>query len=140
MSAAEALYPELSAPARTFQTVKGAIIWYAEHRSRKESARAPLEIGSVPVPAVSRAVAEATYARLAACLVERAPEDYDFDPLVTDGRVEGLLLWYITDGGASDWKQRNEARFGMTWCKFSYEARRTRNVVRRRMQARGLIE
>lgn len=140
LSAAEVLREELQVKTLTFSTIAKAFLWYAEQRGRKESARVPLELGRVPAPAFMREISNATYARIAACLTETAPEDYAFDPKIDDERLEALLLFYVTDGGASDWSQRNEAKFGMSWSKFCRECRRTRNVLKRRMQGRGVIE
>lgn len=129
------LRQELHAEHRQFQTVAGAMLWYAERRSRKEGSAIPLEVGVVPRSEHERAVAEATYAKIAACLAERDPADYAFDPPLTEWRIASYLHWCRSDESTHDLADRA----GMTGPVFDRERRRTRNLLRRRFREAGLL-
>jgi hypothetical protein len=50
--------------------------------------------------------------------------------------VEALLWWFSSDRSAAEFKKGN---YGMTWAAFCEDCRKIRNVIRRRMKARGLL-
>lgn len=141
MSAAEAMEPETTeAPFRSF----GAILFfYVNEFSRRTRISIPLEWGAVPMPAWEQERREHNYARVVASLHGREPEDYDFDPRITEGRLNALAHWYMTDQPRSSLVEAFAEALNLrseSWSSFCRECRRTRNTLRRRWQARGLME
>ena len=134
---------DLQATPRTFASAGAALFWYVDEFARRVGIKASLEWGSVPMPAVAREEREATYARVVAALTVTAPEDYPFDPPLTTGRLEALVGWYMQEepgSAAPRLLRRFAAELGATtWPAFCRECRKTRNVLRRRFQARGLV-
>lgn len=129
------LRQELHAEHRQFQTVAGALLWYAERRKRREGPHGTLNPDREPCPAHLALADMATHAKIAGCLRERDLADYGFDPPVTSERLEALLVFYQHD----EPQHLLAERLGMTWSRFCRECRRTRNVIRRRMDAAGLL-
>jgi len=136
---------DLTATPRTFSSSGQALFWYVDEFARRVGIKASLEWGSVPMPAVAREEREATYTRIVAALRERDETDYPFDPPLTEERLSALVCWYTSDeaGSAAPRLLRKFARaLGLrseTWPAFCHECRRTRNVIRRRFQERGLV-
>jgi hypothetical protein len=131
-----AVLRELGAEVRTFKTDSGCLLWFVQERARRMGIQVKLESGATPISREAREVQNATYASIAASLTEAAPSDYSFDPPITEERLNQLVHWYLSD----EPQQSLADRLGMSWARFCREARRTRNVIRRRMYARGLIE
>jgi len=142
MIAAEVL-PELSATPHVFSSAGQALFFYVREFGRRTGIQVPLESGSIPMPHVAREQREATYARIVAALHEREPEDYSFDPLLTEGRLNALVHWYMSDQPRASLVEAFSKALELrseTWVAFCRECRRTRNMFRRRMQGRGLVE
>lgn len=135
---AESVAEELGATARTFNHVKGCLLWYAEHRLHREGIPSIVigEEGRIPRSPTQIAATQATYAKIASCMKERDPADYDFDPPITPGRITDLLIFYQSDEPAYDMATRR----GVTWPAFVRECRRTRNVLRRRFVEALLVD
>ena len=64
----EATLRELGAEHRTFQTVKGAMLWYASQLAARLRVNRDYEWGSTPRSEEERQRTNATFAALAACL------------------------------------------------------------------------
>lgn len=134
---------EISAERHVFANAGQALFFYVREFSRRVGIQAPLESGSIPMPHVAREQREATYARIVGALHEREPEDYSFDPLMTEDRLNALVHWYMSDVPRASLVEAFADALGLrsyTWVAFDYECKRTRNVFRRRMSARGLVE
>jgi hypothetical protein len=117
---------ERAAEALRFKDISDVLLWYVEARARKTNLPSLLRTGDDPGPELPRGARSATYTAIVGCLVERSAEDYPFDPKVTEERVEQLLHYYSS--------KKNPPRGAEL-----EEVRRTRNVLRRRMKARGLL-
>jgi hypothetical protein len=131
-----AVLRELGAEVRTFKTDSGCLLWFVQERARRMGIQVKLESGATPISREAREIQNATYASIAASLTEAAPSDYSFDPPITEERLNQLVHFYLSD----EPQQALADKLGMSWARFCKEARRTRNVIRRRMRARGLIE
>lgn len=139
MSAAMAMR-EVGAP-RTFSTVCGAILFYARDRERRLSVSIPLERGSDPMNREEVEEKEFTVARIIACLTPRAKEDWDSRYVLDPRDVELLIEFYdSTASESNDNLQALARRAGMTVAEFLRHVRETRNVLRRRMKEREIIE
>ena len=142
MIAAEVIH-ELSAAPHVFSSAGQALFFYVREFGRRTGIQVPLEYGSIPMPHVAREQREATYARIVAALHEREPEDYSFDPLLTEERLNALVHWYMSDQPRASLVEAFADALGLrseTWSAFCRECRRTRNMFRRRMLGRGLVE
>lgn len=131
-----ALLKELHAEARTFKTVAGCLLWYASERARRMGVVVPLEVGTAPRSVESRNQADATYAKIANCLVPRHPADWDVRRAVTEQDIEDLLIYYDDEDGQPAQVQKR----GISYQKFLTDCRLTRNVIRRRFKDAGLLE
>lgn len=128
---------------RTFPTVKGCLLWYVEQRSRRMGRS--IDLAGVGSPTSQEHVdqVEATFARVACCLVawDRA-NDLEPDPLgdadATLARVDALAQWMRSS--AERGQQRMADTVGLSMQSASRYFGHVENVLRRRMQARGLIE
>jgi hypothetical protein len=89
---ADAALRELGAQARTFTSVAGALLWYAEQRARRSGRAIPLESGSTRSQE-DRDRVEATYAAIVGCLTAAAPEDWE-PTVLREEDVEALVAWY----------------------------------------------
>lgn len=140
MSAAMAIERELGAEARTFATVAGALLWYAAQRARRLRMAIPLERGTDPKNRAEIEREEATYAKIVGCLVAHAPEDWDSRYEIESRDVDLLIAFYdSTTEESNDSLQALARRADMTVAGFLSHKNRTRNVIRRRMEERGLI-
>jgi len=127
---------ELHAVPRQFTTVKGALLWWLEARSRREGRAIDLESAGAPQSQERADVVAATYARVARCLVER---DREIDPvgavLVTRDRLGLLVAWYASDR----MQQRLADEAEVSLWEFHRTCRATERVLRVRMRARGVV-
>ncbi|SRR6266849_1637181 len=132
---------ELVAEPHVFSSAGQALFFYVREFGRRTGIQVPLEYGSIPMPHVAREQREATYARVVAALHEREPEDYSFDPRLTEERLNALVHWYMSDMPRASLVEAFAETLlcGETWVAFDRECKKTRNVFRRRMKARGLV-
>ncbi len=133
---------ELSAATHVFSSAGQALFFYVREFGRRTGIQVPLEYGSIPMPRVVREQREATYARIVAALHEREPEDYSFDPPLTEERLNALVHWYMSDQPRASLVEAFAKALELrseTWVAFCRECRRTRNMFRRRMSGRGLV-
>jgi hypothetical protein len=144
---ASALAREPSSDRPPFRSTGQILFFYVGEFSRRTGIRVPdcALADMPPMPRMSWQEREDWYAAVVAALHEREPEDYPFDPPLTERRLEALVHWYLTDEPASA-SRRMISHFAddlglrsATWPAFCRECHRTRNVFRRRMVARGLV-
>jgi hypothetical protein len=136
---------EMGARTRSFKCLEQAICWWTDERARRGCRALPVQMGSGPRSQASIDETNATFAMLTQCLAERHPADVEDWPL-SSWRVEALAAWYASgaiwmpgempsDNGRTFLAER--LGWSVEVCeRFMGE---TASVLRRRMQARGLI-
>lgn len=140
---------ELGAQWRTFRTPAGVLVWYAAARARRGAHGIdPDAVGAASSDA-QRRVAQATYARIVACLVPRHQADEHDEPLAfaaeggaaraeAERRVELLLEWYLGRRTRLTDSMIEVYGFGGERACVSY-LRFGERVLRRRFRAAGLL-
>lgn len=124
---ADTVLRELGAEPRRFNSVRAMLSWWQAEHARRSGTHCAIAVSSpIGVSPSNAAERSATYAKVIACLAPRAPEDLSGDLRLTSRRLANLLAWYDS---ALD--QPSPGR--------SSSARKTRNQLRRRMLARGLL-
>lgn len=134
---------ELGANVRRFKSVQGCLLWYVEQRSKRMGRSISLEGGGGPTSQEQIDQAQATYARVAVCLVAWDREnDLEPDPLgdaaQSFARIDALAQWMRSS--AERGQQRIADTVGLTMQGASKYFGRVESVLRRRMKARGLLE
>jgi len=127
---------ELHAVPRSFRTVRGAMLWYAAQRARRQGRAINLEAVGAPRSQASLDEAEATYAKLCACLTVHDAADLDPDFGLYPLRLAHLLVWYRAERS----QQHLADEMGLTLRELSKYCAFTESVLRRRMRERGLID
>lgn len=127
------------AQARTFSTVAGALLFYANQR-RKRMRTGPALEGSMPRNEEQIEADAEAYARIVGCLTARAPEDWDERYELREEAIAHLIAYYDSTTDADNSSLEAIAhRLDMTLPKFLDYVRKTRNAIRRRMTARGVL-
>jgi hypothetical protein len=129
---------ELGARTRTFRSIPGLMTWWTNQRALRDARAISMEVGGAPASREKREEAQATYALITRCMVERDP-DFDLEdwPL-SSWRVEALAAWYAS----SEERGKTFMADRLGWSievaqRFMDE---TASVLARRMRGRGLIE
>lgn len=139
----ERIERELGARVRRFTTVKACLLWYVEQRSRRTGRAIPIDAGGSPVSQDHVDQVNATYARIAGCLVtwdrenDREPNPLG-TPAQTEQRIDQLAQWFRSS--AERGQQSMADRLGLTILETSKVVGRVEHVLRRRMRAHGLLE
>lgn len=118
---------------RQFFTVKGAVKWMLAYRSRQTSLSQDLARGGSSRNMEALARAQATYARVLACLQPTMPE-VDGENLT--GRIDELVSWLC--GDRSQDFLADEA--GLTVHLLSKRVGKTERFVRVRMEEKDLLK
>lgn len=139
MNTSAALARDLHADTRTFTSVRMAVIWYVTQKARRSLHSVPLESGSGRPPQEHIDQVHATYAKLALC-IERQHDEADIDDefLLFGRRVADLATWYVSS--AERGQQSLADAMGFTPADLTKYCLFTENVLRRRMEARGLLD
>jgi len=134
-----ALARELGAEILVFGNTRKAVLWYAAQKLRRKTRGIALDgVGAMPRSQASVDSALATYSRMVPCFEsERDAADLDNEFCLYGRRVEHLIDWYVM--GVERGQQSLADRLGMTLCELSKYAGFTENVLRRRLESRGLL-
>jgi hypothetical protein len=131
-----AVMRELGARPRTFTTVKGALLEYFRQHTRGGRAMDPGRDSGGPVSQQRLDETQATYAGLIKCMVEHDPDvDLRGDTRTTEASIAELAAWYVST--IAQQHMADVARMSMQ--SFSRRCGRTERVLRRRMQAHGVL-
>jgi hypothetical protein len=138
MSTSAALARELGGEVRCFKSPREAVLWYVAQKARRSLRSVPLESGSGRPPQEHVDQVHATYAKLALC-IERQHDEADLDDefLLFGRRVAHLATWYVSS--AERGQQSLADAMGFTAAELAKYCLLTESVIRRRMQARGLL-
>jgi hypothetical protein len=126
---------ELGATIRKFDGMRAALRWYFGQRALRLGRAMPLEVGGSPRSQASIDESNATYARIAACLVQRHAVDDVDEILLFQRRVDHLEAWYASERR----QQRLADELDMTVIEVSNYAAHTERLLRRRMEHAGLL-
>ena len=128
-----ALARELGAEVRQFKSVAHAVLWYIVQKERRSLRAAPMERGASRAPQSHIDSMQATYARLIPVMEsQRDPADLDDEFLLFWRRVDDLSRWYANGDGL-------QGELGLGEQALAGYCRLTESVLRRRLEARGLL-
>jgi hypothetical protein len=138
MSVPSSVVREMAGEVRCFRSPREAILWYIAQKARRSLRSVPLESGSGRPPQEHVNQVHATYAKLALC-IERQHDEADLDDefLLFGRRVAHLATWYVSS--AERGQQSLADEMGFTAAELAKYCLLTELVIRRRMQARGLL-
>lgn len=125
---------ELGAEIRQFKSVAHCVLWYVAQKERRSLRAHPMERGISRAPQAYIDAQQATYARLVLVMeTQRDPADVEEDFLLFWRRIEDLARWYEHSAiHLADELGMSEDAVN-SYCRF------TERVVRRRLEARGLL-
>src|SRR3954471_22703063 len=134
MSVPSSVVRELAGEVRQFKSVAHCVLWYVAQKERRSLRAVPMERGGSRAPQAYIDAQQATYARLVVVMEsQRDPADLEDDFLLFWRRIEHLARWY----GHSAQSLQDELGLGeqglASYCRF------TERILRRRLEARGLL-
>jgi hypothetical protein len=129
----ELMEQQIGAEVKKFFTVAGALKWMMAHSARQTSLEQNLSRAGGDADLKKMARAHATYARILSCLQPKMA-DVDGENIAT--RVDELVAWL--NGDRSKSFLADEA--GLTEQRLSKRVGKTEQIVKARMNARGLIK
>lgn len=119
---------------RQFKSTAHAVLWYVAQKERRALRANPLERGTSRAPQAYIDAQQATYARLIPCFERQRDEaDLEDDFLLFWRRIEDLARWY----GHSAVRLADD--LGLSTYELARYCRFTERVLRRRLEARGLL-
>lgn len=140
-----AIERELGAVPLTFPTVRKGLLWHVEQKAKRHGRAMSFNGGGCRPPQVTIDQQIATFAAIEYCLVERQPDvDLDDEFRLYPRRIVHLVSWYMASAKKDEaWvikgvqvladDMRMSPAEASEYCGF------TESVIRRRMDARGLI-
>lgn len=134
MSVPSSVARDLGAEGRQFKSVAHAVLWYIAQKERRSLRAIPMERGAPRAPQAHIDAQQATYARLVLVMEsQRDPADMDDEFLLFWRRVEDLARWY-------EYSAVHLAdELGMGEDGVNRYCRLTERILRRRLEARGLL-
>lgn len=134
MSVHSYIAKELCCEVRQFKSVAHAVLWYVAQKERRSLRANPMERGASRAPQAYIDEQQATYARLVVVMEsQRDPADLEDDFLLFWRRIEDLARWY----GHSAVRLADD--LGLSTYELARYCRFTERVIRRRLEARGLL-
>jgi hypothetical protein len=128
---------ELGARTRTFSCVSAAVVWWRTQRELRGARAISLEVGGAPASREKRDEAQATYALITRCMVERDP-DFDLeDWRLSSWRIDALADWLVSSAERGRVHMADRLGWSVEVCdRFMGE---TASILARRMRGRGLL-
>lgn len=129
-----ALARELGCEVRCFKSTAHAVLWYVAQKERRSLRAHPMERGISRAPQAYLDAQQVTYARLIVVMETlQDPADVEDDFLLFWRRIEDLARWYEHSAiHLADELGMSEDAVN-SYCRF------TERIVRRRLEARGLL-